>query len=208
MSMGKWGRMMNLRFVLSVLFVAAVFLSIWILFKASTEVDELLPTKEYTPPKEGVEAQQWVRFVDPKERFQVEMPSAPQYSQDRIPLSTGVGTATYELYTVQTPDESAYVISVVTYPYSFKLGTPFELAQEVMGSYLRDAGKLQESRASQHQGYQAFDFLIQADDKAIRGRLITREQMVYLLMWIPNWNDFDEDVFSYFLESFVLESKF
>jgi len=145
----------------------------------------------------------WKVFKAPAGDFEVSFPTHPTQEKEELPIADTDWKAKFESYESEAGNGMAYSISKVTYPPAIDLAE-IELDEFVEDMVSSSSGnKLVSSKLTYFDNHRAVDYLIRTILGYLKGKLIVVGQTKYLLMVSYATEDYDEEQYNQFIQSFT-----
>lgn len=167
---------------------------------------KVIPIKA-EPTLETAAFADWREFTAQENAFTVQLPQPAQYASESAPIpDTGLQRA-YEMYISQQLNGTIYMISMITYPAQIDTSNQNQMVEDFVQEIVRSRGdnRLQQSSKVSYQGREAVNFIIKNKDYDMKAMAFMIDKTVYLLSYVAQKNNFNEDEYNHFINSFRLK---
>jgi hypothetical protein len=154
----------------------------------------------------------WKKFVPHSEKFEVFLPSTPQYMKEAEPLPHTDKKRFYEMYVSEKLDGTLFLISVMTYPIDLEVSPSSQTLQDVTYELVKTNpnNHLVNIKPNIYQSYEAIDFAVEnppgeAEFKVL-GKAFIVNNTIYMLTYTAHKDNFDQQEYDYFVNSFIFQS--
>lgn len=148
----------------------------------------------------------WKKFVPRSKLFEIHLPNSPQYGKDYVQIPNSDKKRRYDIYASEKLDGTLFLISVITYPPEYDTSSSFDILRQNIDELMHQKGdnRLNDIWQNTFQKDNSLDFSFENKDFRVQGRAIHDDHIVYLLSYIVKKDNFDEDEFNYFIDSFKI----
>jgi hypothetical protein len=149
----------------------------------------------------------WKEFTAQTGKFKASLPNKPQNVQEMTEIPGSPKKRHYDMYAAQKVNGVIFMISLITYPNDYDIPNSDQLLREVIHEMVENNPKnqLENISHSVFQDQKALDFQISNDEFHIQGKTFLIQQTIYLLTYVAKKEDFDENEYQYFLDSFHVQ---
>jgi len=168
---------------------------------------KLLPV-DTEKPLDSEPFEEWREFTSAIGNFRVMLPAVPLHAEESLPVPDSETVLKYNMYASETNDGATYMISLITYPEAIDTSKPENMLENVMNEMTsaNPTNKLRSLNFHEYLGHKALDFFIESPEIVVSSRAFVSGKTLYLLTMIDKQEQYKEDEFLYFLNSFELLS--
>ncbi len=172
--------------------------------QASMTVTESAGTP--VPHSTGADFSDWREFTPPAGKFKVLLPGLPQHATDKFVDPTTNEPRKYETFVAVDEHESAFMISMITFPHAIDDKAVDEVLKSIVNEMLKrnKDNKIVSMKLGNFRYYKALDFSLANGDLVIEGKVIAHDDSLYVLSMISKNNNYSPQSLAYFVNSFVL----
>jgi hypothetical protein len=148
----------------------------------------------------------WNEFIPRSNLFKVLLPHAPQYGKDFLAIPKSEKKRRFDMYISEKIDGSLFLISVITYPPDYAAPPSNEMMRQNIEELIQNKSdnKLTKISNRPFEGRNALDYTIESKDFHVAGRSIHDDHVVYMLTYITRNENFDQEEYEHFIQSFHL----
>jgi hypothetical protein len=146
----------------------------------------------------------WEEFRSPTGTFSVLFPRYPSHSSEVVKLPDTQLAVMYDSYVSTDTNGTAYLINVSEYPPEVDISNPTANLEGALNGMVaaNEGGQLLSSNMTVYKEYPAIDYLVQAGDVGLKGRIVLVGHKMYQLMVSYHEATHDAQAYSTFIESF------
>lgn len=163
-----------------------------------------MATPDAKPSQNNAKFLSWREFVFKPGHFKVLLPALPQHVSDTVPDPKTKEPRKYETFAIATDSGSAFIVNAITYATPFQAQATEENLKEAVSEMLtrNSVNKLNSTKAITFRGHPALDFSMSNGDMQIEGRILTHNEVMYILSMLGKKDSFNQDELNYFINSF------
>ncbi|HEX2583262.1 MAG TPA: hypothetical protein VHL30_04010 [Chlamydiales bacterium] len=155
---------------------------------------------------QAAEPDSWKQFYTRGGECRISFPSVPKMIQQALTVTEEGDKLTYDVYLAPLNEKALCLLLVAAYPFPLKSGHELlgieGLLNGIVGHH--PDNKLIFANVINQKGNQAVDFLVQSPSSYFRGQAMMKGHKLYLLAIEGKKEDFNEEAFKKFAESFSL----
>lgn len=190
------------RFI-GLLIAVIVIITTVVLLRSTKDLYKLLPAN--LEPEMAVSPfEDWRTFTSTTGNFTAQFPAPPQHAAENSKESSTNDKRKYDMYVAQKNDGSTFMISLITYENKNFFHSPDTVLTNVLEEMMisNPKNRLEKSDLGDFKGYRAIDFSIENPEGRITGKAFIVGQTLYLITYIAKLDDYKENEYRYFLDSF------
>jgi hypothetical protein len=151
----------------------------------------------------------WREFISTASGFKVSVPDYPQQASQAVPIPNTNKKRKYKMYASEKVDGTVFMISVITYPSVADLSPPAVVVEELISEMVgkNPNNHLEKITHTTFKGHEAVDFVIQNPERKVDGKVVVIGKVLYLLTYIAKNQNFSEDDYKHFIETFDFINK-
>ena len=151
----------------------------------------------------------WREFTPPSGRFEVQLPTTPQYAKDAVAIPNTNTKRRYEMFVSEKIDGTLFMISVITYPKEVDTSNAQEMLRGVTEELMHSnpLNRLINLENSSYQTHPAVDFDMLSPQFKVQGKALMDDKTIYVLSYAARKDDFDTSEYQHFIDSFVIKPK-
>ena len=136
----------------------------------------------------------------------VSFPSTPEHMQQHMPLPEENTHLKYDVFVSGLDDKVVFMVLIAEYPHSMSSAVAEQSLEGFLNGILTQNpnNKLVFADLIEYDGHKALDFFIRTQNVYFKGRAIMANNNLYLLAMECEMQHFQENQFSFFLNSFKL----
>ncbi|MDB6080775.1 MAG: hypothetical protein JWO53_47 [Chlamydiia bacterium] len=188
-----------------VIFLAVIALDQW--RKHSSDA-ESIEGKESAEKITALDQSEWKEFTPSNDKFKVMLPVLPHHASDTVPLTSGQGSVTYDMYLSQERDGTTCMISLIQYPNDFDTSKPGDMLDNVMNQLMagNPSNRLRNVQKGLFHNVQALDFSIENNGVFVRSKTFLAGKTLFVLTLVDRNSSSIEEQFKTFSDSFEFGS--
>ena len=150
----------------------------------------------------------WLEFEPQSKAFKVQVPAVPQSAQQIVELPGSNKKRHYEMFASEKLDGSLFMVNLINYPPEANISNKDEILHSVVDELLHGnpTNRLNQLEDSSFKDHQALDFNIENKQFNVQGKAFMVDKIVYLLIYVSQPINFNEEDFKHFLDSFEIGS--
>ena len=166
---------------------------------------KLLPV-DTEKPIEAKPFEEWREFTSAIGEFKVMLPAVPLHAEESLPVPESKVVLQYNMYASESNDGTTFMISLITYPEEIDTSKPENMLENVMNEMVsaNPTNSLRSLNFHEFLGHKALDFFIESPEIVVNSRAFVSGKTLYLLTMIDKKEQYDEEEFLYFINSFEL----
>jgi hypothetical protein len=148
----------------------------------------------------------WQKFIPRSGLFEIFLPSPPQYGKDFVAIPNSDKKRRYDIYASEKVDGTLFLISVVTYPPEVDISSYGDILRQNINELMHNKTDNRLNNLWQHmfQDLQSLDFSFENQEFHVEGRAIHDDHIVYMLTYITQKENFDNEEYQHFIDSFKI----
>lgn len=145
---------------------------------------------------------EWRKFSPKSGRFELLLPSSPQYVRDLMDIPDALGKRHYELYVSEKKDGAIFMVSAITYLTGTKdQPSQSKLLEDVIKESAQKAS-IEKMEEGTFLGLPSSDFIISNGAVTIEGKAIINNDLIVVLSYVSNDDNRNPVDFETFINSF------
>jgi len=150
-----------------------------------------------------------VQYTSPDGAFTARFPKIPHRESVSVPLSSGNGSITQDVYLSLNKEGITYIITAIQYPQQYDTSVPQKLFETLMNGMAKAGPNYQllNSQPGEFQGMPCLDFNISNEDLVIRSKAFLTGHTIYVITLIATKKDDVDSLFKQFIDSFSLSKQ-
>lgn len=187
----------------TILISIAVIIIIAVFFMTRSELKVSKPVEEQPTAKDFPH---WREFRSVDDHFKTMLPSPPQQITKHIKDPDFQEMLKYDTYISVDESSGTFMISAITYPEEIKPDGIEALLKNVVDNMLKrnQENQLKKTEVNQFHHHKAMDFMIENEEATIIGKVLTKNNIVYVLVLIKNISsETSNKPYDYFINSFT-----
>lgn len=161
-------------------------------------------TPDARPIQNNAKFLSWREFVFKPGHFKVLLPALPQHVSDSVADPKTKEPRKYETFAVASDNGSAFIVNAITYASPFEAQATEDRLKEAVSEMLtrNSDNKLNSTKVITFRGHPALDFSMSNGEMRIEGRVLTHNEVMYILSMLGKKDSFNQDELNYFINSF------
>lgn len=169
----------------------------------------VLRHKSHSTKQSAFLAAQWKPFIAQSNRFKVSFPITPQYARELTPIPLSDEKRIYEIYAAEDVNGSTFMISIITYPATVDTSDKDSMLRGIIDELVKSnpANKLVQLQEDTYGTHPALQFRLESNEFEVQGKTFLIDKTLYLLSYIYRTDDFIEEDYQRFINSFILNPR-